>query len=218
MNKYPGVDINCKMIYIAVVWGPKDISGVKKTLVEGYAEYVSFGNEPDQPGQADMTVDEAIPLFFDHIQPLKNLGYKVISPCPTNSQAGQAWIKSFVEQVRSRGGTIDKICIHVYTSDVNNFISSVETIMGYFPQDKIWIMEMAAMNFSGSGPQLDSAGVMNFLRTVFDWMKGQNAIEMKSWFGAFTPNEIVKTGVTAANSIMDDNGLPNELGRLYLSY
>ncbi len=79
------------------------VRGVKKA---GYKTLLGF-NEPDNKGQAHMTVAEAIELW----PVLEKSGLRLGSPGPAGHDK---WLDQFMKEAKKRGYRVDFACIHWY--------------------------------------------------------------------------------------------------------
>jgi len=217
LEKYTDVDVSkCGFEFIPQVWGAQDVYQVPQTLVRGYAQKVMFLNEPDQSSQSNMGVAEAVQLFMQYINPLQWLGYEIIGPACTNAPAGTKWTRDFVTAVRNQGGKIDAVATHFYGVYSADFIQFMESFIALFPNDRIYLTEFAAQDYSGHNVVLDYAQIQVFLQETTGYMRGKSEIVAYFWFGAMTADELAANHVNGLNSLMS-NSAPNQLGNIYLN-
>ena len=67
-------------------------------------------NEPDEPEQANMTVDLAIEKF----KLLQASGLRLGSPSPKDNQVGRDWLDEFMAKALKEGLRVDFIAVHYY--------------------------------------------------------------------------------------------------------
>ena len=101
--------------FMTMLWGRPHFEAFKKTIVAGYAKIAAGPNEyaqlyywvqslsihvvhfrPDQLSQANMTPQEAVGVWREYLEPLKQHGYTLVSPAPTSSDKGTQWLRDFI--------------------------------------------------------------------------------------------------------------------------
>ncbi|KAI0301779.1 glycosyl hydrolase catalytic core-domain-containing protein [Multifurca ochricompacta] len=146
--------------FIPMVWGVKDVFQIKNVLLPGYAKIVFGFNEPDQGGQSNLDVYYAVQLWKQYIDPLKYLGYELISPACTNSADGFTWIKTFMANCDTC--SISAMAFHYYDTDPDRFIAYTNTFHDTFGRD-VWVTEFAAQDFSGRNQQANFQEIQGFI-------------------------------------------------------
>lgn len=51
---------------------------------------------PDHPGQAALDPGTAAQIWRDNMEPLKNIGYRLVSPAVTSAASGKVWLQNFI--------------------------------------------------------------------------------------------------------------------------
>ncbi len=122
ISKYPPGDIGYstkfqQLNFVPTIWGMKDIAQISSVLTQGYATTVKTFNEyvfcfffasytltvivdicrPNLAGQSNIPADEGCTLWNQHIQPLTQLGYRLIAPAVTTDQTGWNWLAEFMK-------------------------------------------------------------------------------------------------------------------------
>ncbi|PPQ77341.1 hypothetical protein CVT25_010923 [Psilocybe cyanescens] len=195
--------------FMAMFWGPKDISAWTSLVKPGYARYALGFNEPDHAGQAALDPGYGASLWKQYIEPLKNSGYTLISPAVTSGSSGIPWLQSFIGACG--GCTINAVAVHWYGNSAQQFIQYVQKFHDTFGKD-IWVTEFACQNFSG-GAQCTQAEVQDFMDTVTSWMDSTSYVKGYMAFGVMHD----MSGVNPLNQLMAGNGLPTPLGYDYLN-
>ncbi|KIM45991.1 glycoside hydrolase family 128 protein [Hebeloma cylindrosporum] len=195
--------------FTPMLWGTKQIADFKRLVKAGYARTALGFNEPDHSGQASLDPGYAAQVWRDNMEPLKNIGYRLISPAVTSAPAGKTWLKNFINACS--GCHVDAIAVHWYGTDPQAFISYVQDFHNTFGKN-IWVTEFACQNFSG-GSQCDQNQVNNFMNTVTAWMDSTGYVERYFAFGIM--HDMV--GVNPLNQLMASNGQPTALGWNYLT-
>lgn len=70
-------------------------------------------NEPNQPDQANMTVQEALDMW----PKLQASGLRLGSPSPNDAQRGLDWLYEFMDGADERGYRVDFVAVHYYKAD-----------------------------------------------------------------------------------------------------
>ncbi|KAK4053983.1 hypothetical protein OIO90_003628 [Microbotryomycetes sp. JL221] len=174
---------------------------VRKSIAKGATAILGF-NEPDLAEQAHMTIEQAVKVWREEIEPIGKEfpDVKLISPAVTNGGApmGVRWLKSFVDACA--GCRIDGVALHWYDSASNTayFFKHFEEAYKEL-QKPLWITE-----FMGLGSPDEQA---DFLRTVVPWLEQQQFVERYAAFACFSDNPIA--------NFIDKDGKANALGKLY---
>ena len=121
-----------------------------------------------------MSPEEAVKLWQEHIQPKKDLGYKLVSPATSSNPAGKEWMQKFYDQCQ--GCTFDAQAVHWYDIHAQDFIDYVSDYHDRFGYP-VFITEFADQNFNGGAQaSMDDiwafkAAVTPFLENT-DWVLG----------------------------------------------
>ncbi|KAG6832965.1 hypothetical protein H0H92_004849 [Tricholoma furcatifolium] len=206
---YPDVAKQMGFTPCAMLWGQKQVTDFANLAVEGYATCAMGFNEPNQQGQSNMDYQTGANLWKEYIQPLKEKGYALISPAPTNDASGTTWLENFFGACT--GCTFDALAIHYYGTDPQDMISYLEGLHSQFGLP-IWVTEYACENFSG-GAQCTMDEVWTFMETTQAWMDATDYIQHYFFFGAMYD----MGNVNPDNQLLGSNGQPTDLGWYYIS-
>jgi hypothetical protein len=142
-------------------------------------------NEPDNTGQANIPVTEAIPLH----KLLPATGLRLGSPAPTES-AAFTWLRDFMAGTREQNIKVDHIVIHWYdwgnwtatentapsaVSVFNRFTAYVNRVYSIYGKP-IWIKEFNANR------NTTSATHEGFIALALPWLEQQPFIERYAYF------------------------------------
>ncbi len=176
----------------------KEIDGIASA---GYSTVLGF-NEPDNTSQSNLSVATAIALWPSVTG---NAALRVGSPATQANTSGQAWLKSFMQQVESdTTGTlrVDFIAAHWYgwnsgscdkdAASLESYVRWLEALPGGRP---IWLTEWGCLN--QSNPTADV--VQAFFSGAIAMFAKHPRIERYAWYPWTTNNEVVATdgGLTA---------------------
>jgi len=202
---------NCPEI-VPMLWSGKQLGDWQTNVVGKSFKNILAFNEPDQSGQSDLSVGDAISLWWSSIEPINA---RHGSPAVTSSPAGLQWLDDFV--AGCSGCTIDFLAFHWYGTDAQDFINTAEGIHSRHPSFPIWVTEWACEDYSGKNQQCDPGQISAFMKTTQAWLDSTSYIERYAWFGAITDWEY-------AGSFNQENGLiagskqPSSLGWQYISW
>lgn len=211
-------------------WGPNDVStttrdyalmawganAANSTNVTNYiaktdvSHLLSF-NEPDNAGQSNITVANAVPLHKN----LEATGYRLGSPAPEegNAQTGR-WLGDFMASTSANNIRVDYVAIHWYdwgsysstnatspnvTNLFNRFKSYVNNIYNTYKKP-IWITEFNANR------NTTSATHEQFIALALPWLEAQPFVERYAYF--FPP----------ALQPTDANGVLTPIGNAYKNF
>lgn len=180
-------------------------------LVEsGHIKRALGFNEPDQTGQANMTVEEALELW----PALQNLKIPLGSPAPANGRG--EWLEQFMQGIEERGYRVDYICIHVYAgpnvSGLKNYVNDV-----YNKYKKpILITEFAAADWNASTPsdnKWTEEQVLNYMKDALDYLESDDRVLGYAWF-PFSQT----SGPGCRSALYNQDGTLTKLGEYYAAY
>ncbi|KAI0079656.1 hypothetical protein K474DRAFT_1658722 [Panus rudis PR-1116 ss-1] len=83
-----------------MLWGDNQVQQfeqqVKGPATENDNVILGF-NEPNEPGQSNMSPQHACELWHQHIQPKKQLGYTLVAPATSSNPNGLTWVQDFMK-------------------------------------------------------------------------------------------------------------------------
>jgi hypothetical protein len=218
-------------VNLLYTWGPNCPAGVEKlgitcmpmlwggsqSKIDGFKKKVKAGdkhkiimafNEPNEPGQSNMSPQKACDVYRRVLTPLRNSGKKVVSPATTCGPDGLDWMKKFVKICPD--AKYDFLALHWYNTNMNDFKARLEAYHAAFPRDIIWVTEFANQNWHGS--QKSMSEVKKFYADAMAYM------ESKPWIGAYFPFGILHNmqGVNKNCQLMKSDGTPTTLANQFL--
>lgn len=170
-----------------MLWGRKNVGQFRQHVLENpngkynQAKCVLTMNEPNQKGQADMSVYEACGLMRSNILPLKRQGWYVVSPATTSAPSGEKWMENFRSTCPDVWRSIDAVAVHFYDTSTRKFQNYVNRWYNRF-EKPIWVTEYACQNFNG-GAQCSQSKAQKFHIDMADWFDQQDFVEAYSPFG-----------------------------------
>lgn len=192
-----------------MLWGADQIEDFQRLVVSGYASGCMGMNEPDQPGQSNLSPAAAAAMWQQHIQPLKNVCPQFITPATVSDTAGLNWMKSFFAACIDC--SFNYLATHFYGTEAQDMINWLNLVHDTFGYD-IWVTEFACTNF-GEGGQPDQAQINAFMATVTAWM------EQTAWVGKYFGFGFTQQlgGAAGGDSLMNTDGTLTNLGTSYVN-
>ena len=120
---------------------------INSTVQQYHVTHVLGFNEPQQPGQSNLTPSDAANLWKSQLEPLKAQGILLGSPAPSSAPNGKQWLLEWMQACGgwdgSQGGcTVDFVALHWYDINSTAFIQYLEDFYATF-QKPIWVTEWA---------------------------------------------------------------------------
>ncbi|KAF8916849.1 hypothetical protein CPB85DRAFT_1215960 [Mucidula mucida] len=195
---------------IPQLWGDKDIYDFTQNIGKYNTPTWILGfNEPNEPGQSNMSPDHAVELWWKYMEPQRANGHKLVSPAVSGSPEGFEWMKSFFS--KCSGCHIDMVATHWYDVKAADFIAYQQKYHDQFGLPII-VTEFACQNFNG-GAQCSSGDIWDFMGQVTSWMDNTDWILNYCYFGAMHD----MFNVNYDNQLMGSDGGPNALGYRFIN-
>jgi len=174
-------------------------------------------NEPEL-AKDHIDVDYAHQLWMDHILPLANQGYELLSPSVTTGDVGFDWLTDFFTKCNNQC-SVSAVDIHHYSNSAQQFINATERFRNAFHY-QIWITETACQDYSGGNQQCNQDEVNAYYHAIMEYVLSKPYIEKIAYFGLFTPSEETANNVGVSNSMISCSGgncMPNSLGYRFIN-
>ena len=204
---------NCE--FVPMFWGQGNVTDANISLVQqlkssGQAKYVLGFNEPDQPGQSNMTVSQAIALW----PKLQSIGLPLGSPA--TSWPTLQWFTDFMDSVKAKNLRVDFICVHMYvgTDDVS-FVQTLQQVYNQYHLP-IWITEFATADWNASTPSANSytaAQALGFMQRLLPKLDSLSFVQRYSWFSGDPTSAALWP-----SALIGNNGQLTTLGSWYANY
>jgi hypothetical protein len=166
----PGVE------FVPMIWGPGSVTDAELNQAKALGTTLLGFNEPDNPGQADMTVEQALELW----PRLQATGMRLGAPAVSfgGDQPG-GWLDRFMSGAAARGLRVDFIPLHWYGDDFSS--AGIDQLRGYLQavydryRKPIWLTEYAVLNVS-------QAQQADFVRNSTAMLQSLPFVERYAWF------------------------------------
>lgn len=165
--------------YVPMLWGTKKLDtwtqDVEQALSSGSNMIFGF-NEPDNGGQSQMSVSDAVSLYKQHITPYGNRA-TLVTPAVTSAEQpgkGLDWMKNFIDSCPDCGASI--MAVHWYGNDAGEFKKFVNQAVDLAHQKglkEVWVSEFALNDISQAVP---------FLTQVLPWLDQKEGVGGYAYF------------------------------------
>jgi hypothetical protein len=176
----PGVE------FVPMIWGPGSVNDTQLNQAKSLGTTLLAFNEPDLPGQATMSVEQALSLW----PRLQGTGMRLGAPAVAfGGDTPGGWLDRFMSGAAARGYRVDFIPLHWYGSDFSS--AAAGQLQGYLQavynryHKPIWLTEYALINFNG--PVYPSQGQqVDFIQRSTAMLNGLSFVERYAWFSLST--------------------------------
>jgi len=207
-----GFDTNLE--FVPMLWGTNQVDQWQATINQTISQHnvtsVLGFNEPQNPGQSNLTAQQGADLWKSYIEPLKSSGIRLGSPAPDSAPDGKTWLQDWLSACAG-GCTPDFIAIHWYDVNSSEFISYLQDFHQTFNLN-LWVTEWDCQNFNNANAQCSASDITSFMNETQSFMDETEWVERYAWYGAMENLQ----GVNPENAIMTPDGKINSLGEQYI--
>lgn len=200
--------------YVPMIWGnikdekKEDRLGPLKTrIAAGEVNYLLGFNEPDQPKQANMTVERVVELW----PALMELGVPLVSPGCVHPD--REWMREFMEQADKKNLRVDAVAVHSYGGpSAEGLVRRLQNIHKEFDRP-IWITEFAVGDWQASSVENNRHSperIAKFMQEILPALDSLKFVERYAWFNASPDNKALGT-----SALFDEENRLTQLGEIY---
>ena len=180
-----GITAPASTSFVPMIWGASDVTAATLDQVKSEGDVLLGFNEPDQSGQANMTVAQALDLWPQ----LEATGMTLGSPAVSFDAATPGgWLDQFMTGAKARGYRVNFITVHWYGGDfstgpaVQQLESYLQAIYDQYHLP-IWLTEFALTSYAGSTPTFPTeAQQAAFLTASTTMLDGLPYVQRYAWF------------------------------------
>ena len=180
-----GITAPASTSFVPMIRGASDVTAATLDQVKSEGDVLLGFNEPDQGGQANMTVAQALSLWPQ----LEATGMTLGSPAVSFGAATPGgWLDQFMTGAKARGYRVNFITVHWYGGDfstgpaVQQLESYLQAIYNQYHLP-IWITEFALTSYAGSTPTFPTeAQQAAFLTAATTMLDGLPYVQRYAWF------------------------------------
>ena len=200
----PGVE------FVPMIWGAGSVTDAELGRARQHGTTLLGFNEPDMPGQANMTVEQALDLW----PRLQSTGLRLGAPAIAyGGDTPGGWLDRFMQGAAARGYRVDFIPVHWYGSDFDptratgHLRSYLQAVYDRYHKP-LWLTEYALTDFSSGTPRYPSrAQQAEFVRQSTTMLGQLPFVERYAWFTLSTSR--------GDGTGLYDGSTANEVGAAY---
>ncbi|MFG2062721.1 glycoside hydrolase family protein [Micromonospora sp. NPDC048871] len=204
-------DVPAGAEFVPMIWGATFVTEADLATVQRSGRTLLGFNEPDLPGQANMSVEHALDLW----PRLQDTGMRLGSPAVAfGADTPGGWLDRFLAGTRERGLRVDFIALHWYGSDfgdeaANHLMQYVHAVYERY-RLPIWITEFGLIDFSQGAPRHPSPQqLVTFIDKAAAALQATPYVERYAWFA------LPAAGEHAAHGLYREDGTLTEAGAAY---
>ena len=190
--------------YVPMFWAgfAVNANNIQKIIDNATSDYLLGFNEPERDDQADMSVQAALSKWAD-LQILRDHGFKLVSPAPSDTRDGRAWLDEFMDAVDDDPNLeVDEVAFHWYGSvNPNNPAASARSFLNKVDQyhnnygRPVWITEFAGIDWAGN---FDTATMQEanriFLQTAVAGLESRSYVTRYAWWNHNNDSRLLNSG------------------------
>ncbi len=197
--------------FIPMIWGRQNLNAADLAAAKASGAGIVLGfNEPNEPSQSDLTVEQAL----DAWPKLEALGMRLGSPAVGTGDdlKPDGWLARFMAGAKQRGYRVDFLCLHPYQSSFDPEVATRDLVRELTEvHDRyhlpIWVTEYAIANWEATPVTPNAATEAEFVRRSTAAMDRLPFVERYAWYGAVTDQPYFSTN--------EDNGDPTPAGKAW---
>ena len=170
--------------FVPMIWGAGSVTPANLRQVRAEGHYLLTFNEPDNAGQSNLTVSQALGLWPQ----LMATGMKLSSPAVASGAATPGgWLDQFLAGAKSRGYRVNFIALHWYGGDFAAG-AAVAQLKSYLQATyaryhlPIWLTEFALIRFGATATYPSPRGQAAFLTAATAMLRRLAYVQRYSWF------------------------------------
>jgi hypothetical protein len=170
--------------FVPMIWGPGSVTTANLQQVKREGRYLLGFNEPDNAGQSNMTVSQALNLWPRLIATKMKLGSPAVA---TNAATHGAWLDRFMRGARARHYRVDFITAHWYGGDfrtkpaVGELKSYLQAIHARYKLP-IWLTEFALIRFASTVTFPTARQQAAFVTAATSMLQRLSYVQRFAWF------------------------------------
>ncbi len=170
--------------FVPMIWGAGSVTPANLRQVRAEGHYLLTFNEPDNAGQSNLTVSQALGLW----PRLMATGMKLSSPAVASGAATPGgWLDQFLAGAKSHGYRVNFIALHWYGGDFAAG-AAVAQLKSYLQATyaryhlPIWLTEFALIRFGATATYPSPRGQAAFLTAATAMLRRLPYVQRYSWF------------------------------------
>ena len=211
-----GITAPASARYVPMIWGAASVTAANLSQVTREGRVLLGFNEPDQPGQANMTVTQALDLWPRLMATGMTLGSPAVA---AGAATPGGWLDQFMAGAKARGYRVDFITVHWYGGDfqagpaarqLESYLAAVYARY-HLP---VWLTEFALTSYSGGTASFPTeAQQAAFLTAATTMLDGLPYLQRYAWFALPTSAGSGTTGLFGPGPAVTEVGQAFESAR-----
>ena len=170
--------------FVPMIWGPADVTAATLRQVRREGPYLLGFNEPDNAGQSNMPVSQALALWPRLMATHLKLGSPAVA---ANAATPGGWLDQFMKGAKAAGDRVNFITVHWYGADfatsaaVDQLESYLRAIHSRYHLP-VWLTEFALIRFGSTtvfpSPRQQAA----FLTAATGMLQRLSFVQHYAWF------------------------------------
>jgi RNA polymerase sigma factor (sigma-70 family) len=211
-----GITAPASASYVPMIWGAANVTTASLSQVTREGHVLLGFNEPDQSGQANMTVSQALDLWPQLMATGMTLGSPAVA---AGAATPGGWLDQFMAGAKARGYRVDFITVHWYGGDFQTG-PAVQQLESYLAavyaryRVPIWLTEFALTSYSGGTASFPTeAQQAAFLTAATTMLDGLPYLQRYAWFALPTSAGSGTTGLFGPGPSVTEVGQAFESAR-----
>lgn len=199
--------------FCPMIWGGagKNVEKKCRTMAGLVAakevQHVMGFNEPDQPDQSDLSVEQAVKWW----PRLMELGVPLVSPGCVHPD--RDWMQEFMAEVERRNYRVDFVAVHTYGG--RNLEALMRRLRGVHETfgRPLWITELAVADWNATNIERNHHSpdaVAQYMRQLLPALEAADFVDRYAWFSA-SPDH----AALGSSALFTDEGHLTPLGEIY---
>ncbi|MER5746648.1 glycoside hydrolase family protein [Streptomyces sp. NPDC002225] len=171
--------------FVPMIWGPDSATDAELDQARQQGTTLLGFNEPDHPGQAVMSVQQALDLW----PRLQSTGLRLGAPAvATGADSADGWLGQFLRGAADRNLKVDFLPVHWYGADFDAS-NATDQLRGYLQatydrhHKPLWLTEYALIDFSSGTPRYPSQDQQAaFVQQSTAMLQSLPFVERYAWF------------------------------------
>jgi Glycosyl hydrolase catalytic core len=170
--------------FVPMIWGPADVARATLRQARREGPYLLGFNEPDNAGQSNMTVAQALALWPRLMATHLTLGSPAVA---AGAAAPGGWLDQFMKGAKADGYRVNFIAVHWYGADfatgaaVHELESYLRAIHSRYHLP-IWLTEFALIRFAATTVFPSAAKQAAFVTAATSMLQRLTFVRRYAWF------------------------------------
>ena len=170
--------------FVPMIWGARSVTTATLTQVRNEGHYLLAFNEPDNPGQSNMTPSQALQLWPRLMATGMSLGSPAVA---TDAATPGGWLDQFMRGAVARGYRVNFITVHWYGADfatgpaVQQLQAYLQAIYARYHLP-VWLTEFALIRFGTSASFPSPGQQAAFITAATAMLQRLKFVQRYAWF------------------------------------